>query len=94
MSRRSRAAHPGAACVRCVVARTDSSLSCRYNSVYVPSAEDDAQGSPGSPQSISYDGSVFSDTYIMYESKLLIPTHVLTYHLEVDPVRLCAVTAE
>lgn len=56
-----------------------------YNSVYVPSAEDGAQGSPGSPQSISYDGSVFSDTYIMYESKLLIPTHVITYHLEVDP---------
>eukprot|EP00658_Telonema_sp_P-2_P007998 TRINITY_DN1298_c0_g1_i4.p1 TRINITY_DN1298_c0_g1~~TRINITY_DN1298_c0_g1_i4.p1 ORF type:complete len:377 (+),score=127.68 TRINITY_DN1298_c0_g1_i4:230-1360(+) len=63
--------------------RADSDLeairSCPqgYHSVYVPSAAEEA-ADPCGP------GAVFTDTYLMYDSALVVPTHVISYHLEVN----------
>ena len=44
-----------------------------YESVYVPSA----------PQS---ETSVFNDTYLLFEPELCVPTHIISYHFDVNQV--------
>jgi len=64
-----------------------------YQSLYVPGATvadtqaieaSNEDGTDNGAQGGSQAASVFNDTYVLFDDSMCIPTHVVSYHLEVD----------